>query len=91
MRRPGTPLQRSRIAARGFNEREVTNDRGYRVSLEVHSTDIGTALKWEDSRLRALAFFDAGAARRNKALPDELTLRLRLWETPRNYVDYEGP
>ena len=24
------------------------------------------------------------------ALPTELNLRLRLWETPRNYVDYEG-
>ena len=24
-------------------------------------------------------------------LPDTLALRLRLWETPRNYVDYEGP
>jgi 6-pyruvoyltetrahydropterin/6-carboxytetrahydropterin synthase len=24
------------------------------------------------------------------ALPAELVLRLRLWETPRNYVDYEG-
>jgi 6-pyruvoyltetrahydropterin/6-carboxytetrahydropterin synthase len=24
------------------------------------------------------------------ALPDTLTLRLRLWETPRNYVDYAG-
>ena len=24
------------------------------------------------------------------ALPEALTLRLRLWETPRNYVDYEG-
>ena len=24
-------------------------------------------------------------------LPDTLSLRLRLWETPRNYVDYEGP
>jgi 6-pyruvoyltetrahydropterin/6-carboxytetrahydropterin synthase len=24
------------------------------------------------------------------ALPDSLALRLRLWETPRNYVDYEG-
>jgi 6-pyruvoyltetrahydropterin/6-carboxytetrahydropterin synthase len=23
-------------------------------------------------------------------LPPELALRLRLWETPRNYVDYEG-
>jgi 6-pyruvoyltetrahydropterin/6-carboxytetrahydropterin synthase len=26
-----------------------------------------------------------------KRLPDTLALRLRLWETPRNYVDYEGP
>ena len=24
------------------------------------------------------------------ALPPELTLRIRLWETPRNYVDYAG-
>jgi 6-pyruvoyltetrahydropterin/6-carboxytetrahydropterin synthase len=24
------------------------------------------------------------------ALPANLVLRLRLWETPRNYVDYEG-
>jgi 6-pyruvoyltetrahydropterin/6-carboxytetrahydropterin synthase len=24
-------------------------------------------------------------------LPEHLSLRLRLWETPRNYVDYEGP
>jgi 6-pyruvoyltetrahydropterin/6-carboxytetrahydropterin synthase len=24
------------------------------------------------------------------ALPPDLTLHLRLWETPRNYVDYEG-
>jgi 6-pyruvoyltetrahydropterin/6-carboxytetrahydropterin synthase len=24
------------------------------------------------------------------AVPASLTLRLRLWETPRNYVDYEG-
>jgi 6-pyruvoyltetrahydropterin/6-carboxytetrahydropterin synthase len=24
------------------------------------------------------------------ALPAQLSLRVRLWETPRNYVDYEG-
>jgi 6-pyruvoyltetrahydropterin/6-carboxytetrahydropterin synthase len=24
------------------------------------------------------------------ALPETLSLRLRLWETPRNYVDYQG-
>jgi 6-pyruvoyltetrahydropterin/6-carboxytetrahydropterin synthase len=24
------------------------------------------------------------------AVPSELALRLRLWETPRNYVDYQG-
>ena len=60
-------------SVRGFNEREVVNDRGYRVSAELYSPDIGTTLKWEDARLRALAFFDAGGVRRNKAQPDELT------------------
>jgi len=26
-----------------------------------------------------------------EALPDTLALRVRLWETPRNYVEYAGP
>ncbi len=60
-------------SVRGFNEREVVNDRGYRVSAEVNSADLGTLLKWEDARLRALAFFDAGGVRRNKAKPEEQT------------------
>lgn len=25
------------------------------------------------------------------ALPEGLALRIRLWETPRNYVDFQGP
>ncbi|MEO8199285.1 MAG: 6-carboxytetrahydropterin synthase [Gemmatimonadota bacterium] len=26
----------------------------------------------------------------SKVLPEDLTLRIRLWETPRNYVEYQG-
>jgi len=60
-------------SVRGFNEREVVNDRGYRVTAEVNTPDIGTALNWEDTRLRVLAFVDAGGVWRNKALPGEQT------------------
>jgi 6-pyruvoyltetrahydropterin/6-carboxytetrahydropterin synthase len=27
----------------------------------------------------------------SRVLPPSLTLRIRLWETPRNYVEYQGP
>jgi len=27
----------------------------------------------------------------SRVLPRDLTLRIRLWETPRNYVEYQGP
>jgi hemolysin activation/secretion protein len=59
-------------SVRGFNEREVVNDRGYRGTLELYTPDLGTALKWEEARVRALAFFDAGSVQRNKALPNEV-------------------
>ncbi|MCC7487673.1 MAG: ShlB/FhaC/HecB family hemolysin secretion/activation protein [Burkholderiales bacterium] len=58
-------------SVRGFLEREVANDKGYRVNAELHTPDLGAALKWRESRLRGLVFFDAGGVRRNKAQPDE--------------------
>ncbi len=58
---------------RGFLEREASNDRGYRGSLEVYSPDLGEAFGFKDVRSRALAFFDTGSLRRNKALPGEPT------------------
>ena len=58
---------------RGFLEREVVNDRGYRGTLEVQTPDLGNALAWSDARLRGLAFFDTGGVWRNRAAPDERT------------------
>jgi hemolysin activation/secretion protein len=58
---------------RGFLERELANDRGYRGSLELHSPDLGDTFGFKDVRARALAFFDTGSLRRNKALPGEPT------------------
>jgi len=60
-------------SVRGFLEREVVNDRGYRGTLELQSPDLGTAMKWPDARVRGLVFYDAGSVQRNKASPDENT------------------
>jgi len=57
---------------RGFLEREVANDRGYRGNFEVYTPDFG---KWfgNNWKVRALGFYDAGRALRNHALPGEVT------------------
>ena len=55
---------------RGFLEREVANDRGYRGNVELYTPDFGTKIgaNW---RMRALAFYDSGRAWRNHPLPSE--------------------
>ena len=57
---------------RGFLEREVANDRGYRGTVELYSPDFGTKIgsNW---RMRALAFYDAGRILRNHSQPSEIT------------------
>jgi hemolysin activation/secretion protein len=60
-------------SVRGFLEREVVNDLGYRGTLELNTPDLGTALNWSDARVRGLAFYDTGTVRRNKAAPEEST------------------
>jgi hemolysin activation/secretion protein len=57
---------------RGFQEREVANDRGYRGNLELYTPDVG---RWfgNNWRVRALGFYDAGRALRNQALANEIT------------------
>lgn len=57
-------------SVRGFEEREVANDRGYQTSLEVYTPELCGALSGEQ-RCRALAFIDNGAVYRVKALPGE--------------------
>ncbi len=51
-------------SVRGFLEREIINDNGYRGTLELYSPDFGGAVPVAGARLRALAFYDWGAVRR---------------------------
>lgn len=63
-------------SVRGFNERELANDRGYRSSVEIYTPDFGSRLgsqKIENLKMRALAFFDSATLERNKELPGEAT------------------
>ena len=59
-------------SVRGFREREISNDYGYRASVELYSPNFADALKLGNSRLRALLFYDMGYVKRNKALPSEI-------------------
>lgn len=59
-------------SVRGFKEREVSNDYGYRASAELYTPSFASALKLDNSRLRALVFYDAGYVKRNKTLPGEI-------------------
>ena len=51
-------------SVRGFLEREIINDNGYRGTIELYSPDFGDAVPIDKSRVRALAFYDWGAVRR---------------------------
>ncbi len=51
-------------SVRGFLEREIVNDHGYRGTLEFYSPDFGSIVPLTGARLRALAFYDWGAVRR---------------------------
>lgn len=57
-------------SVRGFEERELANDRGGRASVELRTPDFGARFG-SGVAARALAFFDAGKLRRNKHLPGE--------------------
>ena len=49
---------------RGFLEREIINDNGYRGTLEFYTPDFGSIVPVTGVRMRALAFYDWGAVRR---------------------------
>jgi hemolysin activation/secretion protein len=55
-------------SVRGFTEREISNDYGFRGSLEVYTPDFAGAFKsaTSNSRVRALAFYDWARAQRNR-------------------------
>ena len=51
-------------SVRGFLEREIVNDNGYRGTFEFYTPDFGGSLPLAGGRMRALAFYDWGAVRR---------------------------
>ena len=51
-------------SVRGFLEREIINDNGYRGTLEFYTPDFGSIVPVAGVRMRALAFYDWGAVRR---------------------------
>ncbi len=53
-------------SVRGFLEREITNDQGYRGTLELYTPDFGGKTGIEGVRIRALAFVDWGGVWRNR-------------------------
>ena len=59
-------------SVRGFNEREISNDRGYQGTLEVYTPDFGSVFHLPDVHTRLLAFYDFGEVSRNNPLPGEL-------------------
>lgn len=59
-------------SVRGFYEREVSNDKGQRASVELHTPELAGLLGLKDVRLRALTFYDVGSVSRNKPLAGEL-------------------
>ncbi|MCW5624628.1 MAG: ShlB/FhaC/HecB family hemolysin secretion/activation protein [Burkholderiales bacterium] len=58
-------------SVRGFIEREIAADRGWRGSIEGYSPEWSTGTD-KALRLRAIAFFDYGYVKRNGPLPGEL-------------------
>lgn len=58
-------------SVRGFNIREVVNDRGYAASVEIQTPELAPRFRWTDARARLLAFYDAGTTSRNSARPGD--------------------
>ena len=59
-------------SVRGFLEREVANDNGYRGTIEAYSPDFGAKISFlQSSRARALAFFDWARVRRYNPQPTD--------------------
>jgi hemolysin activation/secretion protein len=60
-------------SVRGFLERAISNDKGYSGQAELYTPDFSPALKLGRSTLRALAFYDFGAAFANNPQPGQIS------------------
>jgi len=58
-------------SVRGFNERELSNDKGYRGTVEL-GTPEWTKVKLPNTHVFGAAFYDVGYVSRNNPLPGEL-------------------
>lgn len=58
-------------SVRGFLEREHSNDKGHRGSLELYSPELGASLSG-DIKLRVLGFYDFGWVKRVHPTPAEI-------------------
>jgi hemolysin activation/secretion protein len=59
-------------SVRGFLEREIINDNGYRGTLELYGPDYGAKVPIAGARLRFLTFYDWGGVRRLRPGPLEI-------------------
>lgn len=59
-------------SVRGFLEREMIDDTGYRGTFELYSPDFGGIVPLTGARLRALTFYDWGGLRRMRPGPLEM-------------------
>ncbi len=59
-------------SVRGFLEREVVNDNGYRGTLELYTPDFGGRTGIEGARMRGVLFADWGGVRRNRPAGGDL-------------------
>ncbi len=60
-------------SVRGYQLREVSNDRGYSAQAELYTPDFARKVGLSDTyKVRALAFYDWGAAQRNKPVPGDI-------------------
>jgi hemolysin activation/secretion protein len=60
-------------SVRGYQLREVANDRGYSLQSELYTPDFARKVGLSDTyRARALAFYDWGAVQRNKAVAGDI-------------------
>ena len=58
-------------SVRGFEERAVSNDRGWRANFELYTPDFAPNLQWDGGRVKMLAFFDTATVTRNDLQPGE--------------------
>jgi hemolysin activation/secretion protein len=85
-------------SVRGFDERAISNDRGWRANFELYTPDIASDIGWTGGRAKLLVFYDTADLTRNRRQPGEasgasissygLGLRLQTKKVFSMKVDY---